>query len=105
MEYVEDLNKLESNIEKILQSLATVQGDKVKLQADIACLEEDKKRLEEQIKCLKDEKKNVHQRVSGLLGSIEKWEKSSVLAADQASSANFIGKVSSEPVQGLLIGS
>ncbi|HCC54918.1 MAG TPA: hypothetical protein DEQ20_08360 [Desulfobulbaceae bacterium] len=105
MEYVEDLNKLESNIEKILQSLATVQGDKAKLQADIACLEEDKKGLEEQIKCLKDEKKNVHQRVSGLLGSIEKWEKSSVLVADQASFANLTGKVSSEPVQGLLIGS
>lgn len=105
MEYVEDLNKLESNVEKILQSLAAVQGDKVKLQAAIARLEEDKKRLEEQVKHLKDEKKNVHQRVSGLLGSIEKWEKSSVLEADQASSSNIIGRVSPEPVQGLLIGS
>lgn len=103
MEYVEDLNKLESNVEKILNSLAAAQGDKVRLQADISRLEENKRELEEQVRCLKDEKRNIHQRVSGLLGSIEKWEKSSTSGEGKISAVNIPGKVSSEPVQGLLI--
>jgi septal ring factor EnvC (AmiA/AmiB activator) len=104
MEYEEDLKKLEDNVEKMLSSLDSVQGDKIKLQADIARLELDKKGLEEQIKRLKEEKKSIHQRVSGLLGSIEKWEKSTALETASLSSANVIGKESSEPVQGVLIG-
>lgn len=104
MEYEEDLKKLESNVEKMLSSLDSAQGDKVKLQADIARLELDKKDLEEQVKRLKEEKKNIHQRVSGLLGSIEKWEKSVTLELGALSSANGIGKEPAEPVQGVLIG-
>lgn len=103
MEYEEDLKKLEDNVEKMLSSLDSVQGEKIKLQADIARLELDKKGLEEQIKRLKDEKKSIHQRVSGLLGSIEKWEKSAAQETASLSSANVIGKESSEPVQGVLI--
>jgi len=104
MEYEEDLKKLESNVERMLHSLDSVQGDKVKLQADIARLEQDKKGLEEQIKRLKDEKKSIHQRVSGLLGSIEKWEKSTALEGGSLSSANALGKGPSDPIQGVLIG-
>lgn len=104
MEYEEDLKKLESNVEKMLHSLDSVQGDKIKLQADIARLEQEKKELEEQVKRLKDEKKSIHQRVSGLLGSIEKWEKSAVLESGPLSSTSALGKGHSEPVQGVLIG-
>lgn len=104
MEYEEDLKKLEGNVEKMLQSLDSVQGDKIKLQADIARLEQDKKELEEQVKRLKDEKKNIHQRVSGLLGSIEKWEKSAAIVTEPLSSAPVLGKGVSEPVQGVLVG-
>lgn len=104
MEYEEDLKKLESNVEKMLSSLDSAQGDKVKLQADIVRLELDKKELEEQIKRLKEEKKSIHQRVSGLLGAIEKWEKSATLEPGSLSSANVIGKEPAEPVQGVLIG-
>ncbi|HIJ91520.1 MAG: cell division protein ZapB [Desulfobulbaceae bacterium] len=104
MEYEEDLKKLETNVEKMLNSLDSVQGDKVRLLADIARLEQDKKGLEEQVKRLKDEKKTIHQRVSSLLGSIEKWEKSVVLDAVPVSSANALAKEPSEPVQGVLIG-
>ena len=104
MEYEEDLKKLECNVEKMLHNLDSVQGDKVKLQADIARLEQDKKELEDQVKCLKEEKKKIHQRVSGLLGSIEKWEKSAALEGGPASSASVLGKGHSEPVQGVLIG-
>ena len=104
MEYEEDLKKLEGNVEKMLNSLDSAQGDKVRLQADIARLEQDKKGLEEQVKRLKDEKKSIHQRVSGLLGSIEKWEKSAAVEAAPLSSANVLGKGPSEPVQGVLIG-
>jgi len=104
MEYEEDLKKLESNVEKMLHSLDSVQGDKIRLQADIARLEEDKRGLEEQIKLLKDEKKNIHQRVSGLLGSIEKWEKSAALETGPLSSTPVLGKGPSEPVQGVLVG-
>ena len=104
MEYDEDLKKLESNVEKMLNSLDSVQGDKIRLQADITRLEQDKRGLEEQVKRLKEEKKNIHQRVSGLLGSIEKWEKSVALESGSPPSANAIGKEPSEPVQGVLIG-
>ncbi len=104
MEYEEDLKKLESNVEKMLNTLDSVQGDKIKLQADIVRLEQDKRGLEEQVKRLKDEKKNIHQRVSGLLGSIEKWEKSTTLEAGPLSSAPVLGKGPSEPVQGVLVG-
>ena len=104
MEYEEDLKKLESNVEKMLTSLDSAQEDKIKLQADIARLEQDKKGLEEQVKRLKDEKKNIHQRVSGLLGSIEKWEKLTVAQSDSLSSAKGVGKDTFEPVQGVLIG-
>lgn len=104
MEYEEDLKKLESNVEKMLNSLDSTQGDNVRLQADIARLEEDKKGLEEQVKRLKEEKKSIHQRVSSLLGSIEKWEKSAALEAGPLSSATALGKGPSEPVQGVLIG-
>lgn len=104
MEYEEDLKKLESNVEKMLHNLDSVQGDKVKLQADIARLEQDKKELENQVKCLKEEKKNIHQRVSGLLGSIEKWEKTAAIGGGPVSPASALGKGHSEPVQGVLIG-
>lgn len=104
MEYDEDLKKLESNVEKMLSSLDSAQGEKVRLQADISRLELDKKGLEEQIKHLQDEKKSILQRVAGLLGSIEKWEKTAALGTDLHSSENLIGKENSEPVQGVLIG-
>ena len=104
MEYEEDLKKLESNVEKMLSSLESTQEDKVRLLADIARLEQDNKELEEQVKRLKDEKKSIHQRVSGLLGTIEKWEKSAPLETAPVSSANALGKGLSEPVQGVLIG-
>lgn len=104
MEYEEDLKKLESNVEKMLSSLESTQEDKVRLLADIARLEQDNKELEEQVKRLKDEKKSIHQRVSGLLGTIEKWEKSAPLEPASVSSTNVLGKGVSEPVQGVLIG-
>ncbi|MBA3002891.1 MAG: hypothetical protein FP813_03445 [Desulfurivibrio sp.] len=104
MEYEDDLKKLESNVEKMLNSLDSAQGDKVKLHADIVRLEKDKKELEEQVKRLKDEKKSIHQRVSGLLGSIEKWEKSAAVEIGQPSSSSPLGKEAVEPVQGVLIG-
>ncbi len=104
MEYEEDLKKLESNVEKMLNSLDSVQGEKIRLLADISRLELDKKGLEEQIKHLKEEKKNIHQRVSGLLGSIEKWEKAAALEAGPLPSTPVLGKGTSEPVQGVLIG-
>ena len=104
MEYEEDLKKLEGNVEKMLHSLDSVQGDKLRLQADIVRLEQDKQELEEQVKRLKEEKKNIHQRVSGLLGSIEKWEKSAAFEVGALSSTDNLGKATSEPVQGILIG-
>jgi septal ring factor EnvC (AmiA/AmiB activator) len=104
MEYEEDLKKLESNVEKMLNSLDFAQGNNLKLQASIARLEEDKKELEEQIKRLKEEKKSIHQRVSGLLGSIEKWEKSISAAEEPMSSENALDEEFSEPVQGVLVG-
>ena len=104
MEYEEDLKKLEGNVEKILNSLDSAQGDKIRLQAEISRLEQEKKGIEEEVKCLKDEKKEILQRVSGLLGSIEKWEKAAVLEAAPLSSGKVLGKEPSLPVQGVLVG-
>ena len=39
MEYEEDLKKLESNVEKMLNNLDSVQDEKIRLQADLARLE------------------------------------------------------------------
>jgi chromosome segregation ATPase len=88
----------------MLNSLDSAQGNKLRLQAEIARLEQDKKGLEEQVNRLTEEKKNIHQRVTGLLGSIDKWEKSATPEVGSTSSANAIGKGPSEPVQGVLIG-
>lgn len=104
MEYEEDLQKLESNVEKMLNNLDSVQEEKIRLQADLACLRQDKEELEEQIKRMKDEKKSILQRVSGLLGSMEKWEKTAAVETGQLSLTNTPGKGPSEPVQGVLIG-
>lgn len=98
------LKKLESNVEKMLSNLDSAQEDKIRLQADVARLEQEKKGLEEQVKCLKDEKKTIHQRVSGLLGTIEKWEKATKVSDTPFSAPKASGKESVDPVQGVLVG-
>lgn len=104
MEYDEDINKLEHNVEKMLTSLGTVQDEKLKLQADISRLEDEKKMLEEQINQLNEEKMHVRHRVSGLLTSIEKWEKSAGGTVATVSPVTASDKTVFEPVQGVLIG-
>lgn len=108
MEYEEDIKKLESNVGRLLDSLDTAQDDRRKLKAEITRLELGKKELEEEVKRLKDEKKSIHQRVSGLISSIEKWEKSSPVSNEHPVPPGVAVTGSkgpgTEPVQGVLVG-
>jgi len=103
MEYEEDIKKLENNIEKMLRGFEISQGEKKQLHAEIARLEEDNRLLKEQLARLAEEKKHVRQRVSGLLGTIEKWEKTSGSANIHGQPTEEQFKVAPEPVQGVLI--
>jgi len=106
MDYEQDLMKLETNVERLLNTLDTAQDDRVKLKADINRLELAKKELEDEVKRLKEEKNHIHQRVSALIASIEKWEKAGATADVPPAkvAAASVGKAHSDPVQGVLVG-
>jgi chromosome segregation ATPase len=105
MEYEEDIKKLENNVERLLGSLDTAQDDRRKLRAEISRLELGKKELEDEVKRLREEKKVIHQRVSALIASIEKWEKSSPIGDGHPASAGVaVAGKGPEPVQGVLVG-
>ena len=105
MEYEEDLGKLEKNVEKLLDSLDSVQDDRVKLRADIEILMQEKKSLQEEVSRLKEEKELIHQRVTALIGSIEKWERATVeVVVDSKADKVNAGDSHIDPVQGMLVG-
>ena len=106
MDYEEDIKKLEGNVERLLGSLDSAQDDRRKLRADIARLELVRKELEDEVKRLKEEKKVIHQRVSALISSIEKWEKSSPAdgAHPVSTGASAPAGKGVDPVQGVLVG-
>lgn len=106
MEYEEDLGKLEKNVERLLMSLDSAQDDRVKLKSDLVRLQQEKKDLEEEVQKLQEEKKLIHQRVSSLIGSIEKWEKSTEAESGktQVAAVNSEEKGQHDPVQGMLLG-
>ena len=106
MEYEEDLGKLEKNVEKLLNSLDSVQDDRLKLKADIEMLTQEKKTLEEEVSRLKEEKGLIHQRVTALIGSIEKWERATVevVVDSETDKVNAVDESHIDPVQGMLVG-
>ena len=106
MEHEEDLGKLEENVEKLLNSLDSVQDDRVKLKADIEVLELEKKTLEEEVSQLKEEKGLILKRVTALIGSIEKWEREATETpvSDNVDKVNAEDDTHIDPVQGMLVG-
>ncbi|MDH5524255.1 MAG: DUF904 domain-containing protein [Desulfobulbaceae bacterium] len=106
MEYEEDLGKLEKNVEKLLNSLDSVQDDRLKIKADLELLSQEKKALEEEVGRLKEEKRQILQRVTGLIGSIEKWQRAAgEMAMDgKADIVDDAKAVQVDPVQGMLVG-
>jgi len=107
MEYEQDLEKLEGNVGRLLGNLESAQTEKQKMKDEVARLEAAKKELEIEVRRLKDEKKLILQRVSALIGSIEKWEKTAPAAADVQPAtlpSGTLGKAHSDPVQGVLVG-
>lgn len=104
-----DLSRLEKNVEKLLSRLDKTQSENVKLQRDIMQLEQEKQSLQGELASLQKEterlrkdKDTVHQRVLSLIGSIEEWEKSSAVHADDEKSKKETVPEKDMPSQGAL---
>lgn len=70
-------SRLEKSVEKLLAGLDKIRQDKNVLQAELFQKEQENKELREEVARLLDDKNLIHERVTGLINSIEKWEKSS----------------------------
>lgn len=68
MSHVEDLNRLEQIVNKLLAGLDAMRAEKKQIEAE-------NQTLKQELAALRDEKSQVRQRVGGLIESIEKWEK------------------------------
>ncbi len=106
MEFDSDLNKLELNVEKLLNNLDAVQGDKSSLLDDLDRLKQENKALEDEVAKLKEEKALILSRVNSLIGNIEKWEQGSSSVKDPGDKADTVpgNGASTDPVQGVLLG-
>jgi predicted nucleic acid-binding Zn-ribbon protein len=69
---------LEAVVEKLLAGFNSMKQEKAELEAQLRQRQYEVEELHELVAALKEEKTVVHQRVSGLLNSIEDWEKNQV---------------------------
>ncbi|MCB2183438.1 MAG: DUF904 domain-containing protein [Desulfobulbaceae bacterium] len=76
MEQNNDLTKLASVVEDMLSRFNKLKEEKEDLLLTLAAKEEQIKELQESVSSLNEEKSDVYERVSGILGSIDEWEKS-----------------------------
>ncbi|MBU0728171.1 MAG: DUF904 domain-containing protein [Proteobacteria bacterium] len=77
MEHAEDINRLEAIVEKMIANYNILKQEKLSLEAVLGQKDKELKELRETVDSLKGEKSVIHKRVSGLIDSIEKWEKAS----------------------------
>jgi chromosome segregation ATPase len=75
MENVENLAQLESAVDKLLTAINEMKQEKLVLRARLDSRDQEIVSLKQQLQVLQDERSQVEQRVSGLLSSIDKWEK------------------------------
>lgn len=75
MEQVESLARLEEAIDKLLTTLQEMKKEKSQLEAKVEEKEQEAFELKQQLDTLQSERSRIHQRVSGLINSIDKWEK------------------------------
>lgn len=76
MEQVESLARLEEAIEKLLTTMQEMKKEKSRLEIKLEEKEQESFELKQQLDTLQSERSRIHQRVSGLINSIDKWEKS-----------------------------
>lgn len=75
MEQVESLARLEEAIDKLLTTMQEMKKEKTQLEARLEEKEQEAFELKQQLDTLQSERSRIHQRVSGLISSIDKWEK------------------------------
>ncbi len=75
----EVLASLEGVVEKLLGEFKTVKQEKAEVEALLRQRQFEVEELQELVATLKEEKGVVHQRVSGLLNSIQEWERNQVV--------------------------
>ncbi len=76
----EAMARLEAVVEKLLANFNSMKQEKAEVEAQLRQRSYEVEELQEVVAALKDEKSVVHQRVSGLLSSIEDWEKNQAAA-------------------------
>ena len=75
MENVENLAQLEAAVDKLLTAINEMKQEKLVLRARLDSRDQEIVSLKQQLQVLQGERSQIEQRVSGLLGSIDKWEK------------------------------
>ena len=75
MEQVESLARLEEAIDKLLTTLQEMKQEKSQLETKLEEKEQEAFELKQQLDTLQSERSRIHDRVSGLISSIDKWEK------------------------------
>ena len=76
MTETEDLGRLESVVEKLLADFNTLKNDNNELEKLLEQKNNEIKELQSTLDQVHSEQNQVQQRVSGILNSIEQWEKS-----------------------------
>jgi len=76
----EAMARLEAVVEKLLANFNSLKQEKAEIEAQLRQSHYEVEELQGVVAALKEEKTVVHQRVSGLLSSIEDWEKNQAAA-------------------------
>jgi predicted nuclease with TOPRIM domain len=75
MDSIESLVHLEKVVEKMMATLKEMRQEKLVLEARVESRDQEIATLKEQLEALQGERSQIQQRVTGLISSIEKWEK------------------------------
>lgn len=75
MESKVDLERLENIVEKLLTSYNDLKAEKQRLERSLMEKDAEIIKLDGELQGLTEEKAGIHNRVSGLIASIEEWEK------------------------------
>jgi septal ring factor EnvC (AmiA/AmiB activator) len=75
MENIENLAMLEAAVDKLLHAINEMKQEKLEFTAQLDRKNQEITDLQQQLQIFQSERTQIEQRVTGLLGSIEKWEK------------------------------
>ena len=75
MDNVGSLEYLEEIVERLLTSMKSLKQDNLVLQARVESRDQELASLKDQLDSLQGERGQIQKRITGLIESIEKWEK------------------------------